>query len=389
MEKEYSDKVYYCTLNRLFGFRPDIIRGIIDCLGSARELFKMKLDSFWGQTGVFAKIAPMLNEKELQASEEELLMLGDRGIDFITIADKAYPELLRDCPDAPAGLYFKSCSPAEEVFNRRSQIAVVGTRDISQYGREWCRRIVVTMAESEGKPLIVSGFALGVDITAHIAALETGLPTVAVLPTGITDVYPPQNRKYVDRLTNTPGCAFVTDYPCGTVPKAINFLRRNRIIAGICSGTVLIESKAKGGGMMTARLAASYNRDLMVLPGRADDTRSEGCNQLLKEKLAEPIVDGKGLLETLGLGLEMKRTRPGLMEEIDTLFRCELTDVGLTEIKAIAKLIQRCRGISADELSAATGLSYSKIRTYTGLLECGGIITIDLLQRCSLMVRTV
>ena len=89
MEKEYSEKVYYCTLNRLFGFRPDITRGIIDCLGSAGELFKMKLDSFWGQRGVFAQIAPMLNEKELQASEEELLMLGDRGIDFITIADKA------------------------------------------------------------------------------------------------------------------------------------------------------------------------------------------------------------------------------------------------------------------------------------------------------------
>ena len=389
MEKEYSEKVYYCTLNRLFGFRPDITRGIIDCLGSAGELFKMKLDSFWGQRGVFAQIAPMLNEKELQASEEELLMLGDRGIDFITIADKAYPELLRDCPDAPAGLYFKSCSPAEEVFNRRRQIAVVGTRDISQYGQEWCQRIVMTMAESEGKPLIVSGFALGVDITAHLTALDTGLPTVAVLPTGITDVYPPQNRKYVDRLTNTPGCAFITDYPCGTVPKAINFLRRNRIIAGICSGTILIESKAKGGGMMTARLATSYNRDLMVLPGRADDIRSEGCNQLLKEKLAEPIVDGKGLLETLGLRPGIKRTRPGLMDEIETLFRCELTDIGLSEIKAVAKMIQKYRGISADELSAATGLNYSKIRTYTGLLECAGIISIDLLQRCSLMVRTV
>ena len=125
--------------------------------------------------------------------------------------------------------------------------------------------------------MIVSGLALGVDITAHAAALEGGLPTVGVSPVGIDDVYPRRHVPFVERMCATPGCALVTDYPPGTFPAAFSFIRRNRIIAGLAGSTVLIESRIKGGGMITARLAAGYGRDVFAVPGRIDDIRSQGC----------------------------------------------------------------------------------------------------------------
>lgn len=389
MKKEYSEETCLCALNRIFGFRPDIGHGIVESLGSASEVFRLGEAGLAEHLGPFSKIAPLINEHELEQSEAELARLKDRGIRFITIQDDGYPELLLECEDAPLGLYYRSDSAPEEVFNIRKQIAVVGTRDISPYGKEWCRKIVGAMARSEHKPLIVSGFALGTDIIAHLTAIEAGLPTVAVLPTGIDDIYPPHHRKYVDVMASTPGCAFVTDYPPGTVPKAINFLRRNRIIAGICSGTILVESKLKGGGMMTARLAASYNRDLMVLPGRVDDPRSQGCNQLLQEKLAEPLTDGETFLLNLGLGNAAKSMKKNLASEIEAIFKDELTESELLEMQTIAKMILKNRAISLDELCARCGMSFSKVSRHTGMLESEGVISVDILQRCSIVTKVI
>ena len=389
MEKDYSEKVCICALNRLLGFEPGIAHGLIGAAGSARALFGMTPDEKLAAFGPYSKVAPLLDERELRKSEEELERLGEAGCGFITITDPGYPALLRECEDAPLGLYYRGDSPPEKVFNLRPQIAVVGTRDISLYGREWCRKIVGAMAAARNKPLIVSGFAMGTDIIAHLAALEAGLPTVAVLPTGIDDVYPSRHRSIAGKLAATEGCAIVTDYPPGTEPKAINFIRRNRIIAGICSGTVLVESKAKGGGMITARLAASYDRDLMVLPGRVDDPRSQGCNELLREKLAEPVTDTVHFLDVLGLGSPSRRRASSLEDEIRARYGPVLSPEELGDLLAVAGIIRRRRGITLDELCPESCLPYGKVARYTGMLESDGIISTDLLQRCSINVKIV
>ena len=388
MERNYSEKVCLCALNRIFGYEPKVAHRIVGAAGSASAVFGMSADERAAMFGPYTGIAARINQSELEHTDDELRRLQDAGCSFITMDEPGYPALLRECPDAPLGLYYRSAFPPETVFNLRPQIAVVGTRDVSLYGKEWCRKIVGAMAGARLKPMIVSGFALGVDITAHLAALEGGLPTVAVLPTGIDDVYPSRHRSFAGTLAATEGCAIVTDYPPGTEPKAINFIRRNRIIAGICSGTVLVESKAKGGGMITARLAASYDRDLMVLPGRADDPRSQGCNELLREKLAEPVTDTVHFLDVLGLGSPSRRRAASLEDEIRARYG-SLPPDELGDLLTVAGIIRRRRGITLDGICPEACLPYGKVARYAGMLESDGFICTDLLQRCTINVKIV
>ena len=389
MEKEHDERICVCALNRLLGYEPAAAHRLIEAVGTAQDVFRMTSEEKFTVLGPFSKIGRLLNEDELEETEKELQRLEGRGYRFITMSDPGYPELMLECEDAPLGLYYRGCTPPEDVFNTRPGIAVVGTRDITPYGKEWCRKIVGAMALAEHKPLIISGFALGTDITAHLAALEAGLPTVAVLPTGIDDIYPPRHRHYADVLEKTGGCALVTDYPPDTQPKAINFIRRNRIIAGMSRGTILIESKARGGGMITARLAASYDRDLLVLPGRADDSHSQGCNILLREKLAEPVTDTSHFLDILGLGAPSRRRRQSLEQEVTDRYRSQVTPEELKDILMIAGIISRNRGITLDGICPLACLPYGAVARYAGMLESDGIISTDLLQRCSINVKIV
>ena len=389
MERNYGERTCLCALNRLLGFEPQAAHRLVAAAGSAAALFRMDPEEKLRMFGPFSRIAPMLDGRELERTEAELERLSDAGCRFIAYDEPGYPALLRECPDAPLGLYYRSGSEPEAVFNRRPQIAVVGTRDISLYGKEWCRKIVGALATSKRKPLVVSGFALGTDITAHLAALEAGLPTVAVLPTGIDDVYPSRHRSFAATLAATEGCALVTDYPPGTEPKAINFIRRNRIIAGMCSGTILVESKAKGGGMITARLAASYDRDVLVLPGRADDPRSQGCNALLREKIAEPVTDTVHFLETLGLGRPPRRRTAGFEDEVRDYFSSRLGQEDLADLMTVAGIIRRCRGVTAEGICPEACLPYGRVATLVGMLESEGFISTDLLQRCTINVKIV
>ena len=233
--------------------------------------------------------------------EEELTDLEKIGISFSAWNSASYPPLLKECADAPVGLYIRSVTPARELWNPSGNIAVVGTRDLSPYGKEWCEKAVTAIASGNEKPSIISGLALGTDICAHRTALDNGLPTIGVMATGPETVYPYRHKEFAERLWQTPGCALVTDYPPGTAPLAIHFLRRNRIIAGLADATILIESKSRGGGMTTSRLAFSYSRDVYALPGRADDVRSQGCNRLIREKIAEPLISIEDLIGSLGL----------------------------------------------------------------------------------------
>lgn len=389
MIDEKEERVCICALNRIMGFEPKTAHRLIGVTGSASAAFSLTAGEKLEILGPYSKISSLLNDKEIRYSEEELARLRDAGCDFITITDRGYPELLKECEDAPLGLYFRSCSTPEEVFDVRPQVAVVGTRDISLYGKEWCRKIVGSMALAAAGPLIVSGFAYGTDIIAHLSALESGLPTVAVLPTGIDDIYPTRHQKYAEALCSTPGCALVSDYPPGTEPKAINFIRRNRIIAGMCSGTILVESKSRGGGMITARLAVSYDRDLLVLPGRADDLRSQGCNILLREKVAEPITDTVHFLDVLGLGRSSRRKKENIENEIIALYGQLLSEEELHDMLAILSLIRKQRGITLDDISSTLGLPFGAVSRLTGMLESDGIICTDLLQRCAINLKIV
>jgi len=385
MDERIEERACLCALNRTFGFEPKVGLALLERFGSGREVFRH------AGKDVGKVLAEMSREKYLgqvtasafESAAMELEDLSGKGCRFVGIGEEGYPALLRECDDPPIGLYFKGGSSPEETFNQRVQVAVVGTRALTSYGRDWCQRIVSAMSKARSKPLVVSGLALGVDVTAHRTALENGLPTVAVMATGIDDIYPERNRSVGEQIASTPGCALVSDYPPGTSAVPFNFLRRNRIIAGCCSATILVESKVRGGGMMTARLAHSYDRDVMALPGRIDDPVSQGCNLLIKETMAEPVGDLGEMAERLGLGSASISRQADFLESVKEYYGKDLEAEELETVCSIAMFIKKNRGASLDEICQARKLTFSTVTRYTSMLECDGFISIDLLQHCS------
>ena len=383
--ENFKEKSCLCAMNRIFGFEPKIGLELIAQLGSAASLFNLNDKELDLLLGHLPKYRDRITRAAVEAEERELEYLQSSGITFCGWTENCYPDLLKECEDPPVGLYVRSSTPLTELWAPRSRIAVVGTRDISPYGKEWCEKVVRSLAHTESSPVIVSGLALGTDITAHKTALDEGIPTIGVMATGPEEVYPFRHREFAKRLVSTPGCALISDYPPGTSPVALNFLRRNRIIAGLSEATLLIESKIKGGGMMTARLAYSYNRDVYALPGRVDDLRSQGCNELIRRKIAEPITSEKDLLESLGLTSRRKVPASSLDLRIESAYKDILSPERIRLVKCIIRTITNRRGITVDELPAATGADYRTVAELTGILEIDGLIYIDLLKRCRIV----
>ena len=383
----FEQKAAYCTLGRIFGFEPSVGMRLVEAAGSAEAIFSMGDKALDSLLGPYCKFRHMLTSDEFRKSEDELQGLAAKGCRFISAAEEGYPPLLLECPDAPLGLYVKSVSEPAEIFCSRPSVSVVGTRDMSMYGREWCRRIVEALAGCRRQPAIVSGLAIGVDITAHTAALELGIPTIAVLPTYITEVYPARHRGWAARIAETPGCALVSDYPPGVTPQPVNFLRRNRIIAGFSQATVLVESRDKGGGLITANLAFEYSRDVYALPGRADDIRSQGCNRLIRAKVAEPIDDIDAFASSVGLGTFTRRNKLILKEEIERVYSSRTDRQEIDFIYEVARMIKDNRGVSIDEICAVRGCSWAEATKATGMLQADGFIEVDLFQRCGMKYR--
>lgn len=378
-----KETICACALNRVFGYEPRISLRLVQELGSAEAVFDLSPEEIDGLLGPYSKYRGQIRREMLEKEEKELALLGENGCRFLPYTSPDYPGMLRECEDPPAGLYVKCTGDMSAVFNSRPAVAVVGTRDMSPYGREWCVKIVDALSQAPAKPAIVSGLAFGVDITAHMAALGYGLPTIAVLPNGIETVYPSAHRVAAAKIASSPGSALVTDYPPGTGPVAFTFIRRNRIIAALSGTTILVESKARGGGLITARLASSYGREVLALPGRLDDPRSAGCNALIGEKTAEPVVNLRDLGEQAGLGRFNLRKKKDFMARTGQLYR-NLPDGERLPLLNAARAIKENRGITAEELCPVLGLPYSAVSALTCTLESDGVIHTDLLGRCTI-----
>lgn len=376
-------------MNRVFGFEPKSALAIISSLGCASALFAMTDRELEELLGPYSKFRSQIRRSSVYEAAAELERLEKSGIEFIGWGEEGYPPLLSECQDPPIGLYIRSSTPVAQLWNQKKNIAVVGTRDISPYGKDWCRKTVEGFAATKEKPLIVSGLALGTDICAHKAAVENGLPTIGVMATGPDSVYPYRHLAFAEQMCCTPGCALVTDFPPGTPPLPVHFLRRNRIIAGLSDATILIESKRKGGGMMTARLAFSYDREVYALPGRADDTRSQGCNYLISNKIAEPIISTESLIESIGMNPVRRSSKAACLESLTALYGQRLQAETVAEMSAILSVIRSRRGITIEEICSETGMSYSRLSSLVSMLEADGFISIDLLRRCSISRRSM
>lgn len=384
MDKDHLRLVSAIALNAIFGNEPRIAARIVETFGSAEEIFSLTEQERTEIFGPWSKFSSRLGPASLDAAHKEFLDLSARGINFISIFDTdAYPPLLRECPDAPLLLYVRG-DPS--VLLNRHPVSIVGTRDMDSYGRDWCVKAVRTLSEAPDKPLIVSGLAFGVDITAHLAALSCGLPTAAVIPVGIERIYPASHSVAAGKIIAAGG-AVITDYPPGTVPLPYNFLRRNRIIAGLSAATLLVESRRKGGGMMTARLASGYGRTVQALPGRVDDPRSAGCNALIAEKVAEAFTGPEALSEACGLGRPASRPVPKAEDALRERFSGRLSDNQIQSLTRVFTTIREHRGIRPDQLAGTLDMDYSAASRAICLLESEGFICTDVLQRCSTNVN--
>ena len=385
--KHFEEKAYLCALNRIFGFKPKIALALISHFGSASEVFSLKDKEIDMVLGPYSGYATSLRLASVETEAKELERLARDSISFIGWTENEYPELLKQCEDSPVGLYIRSRTPACELFKPRKEIAIVGTRDISLYGKEWCGKTVQALSLCEERPRIISGLAFGTDICAHKAAIENNLETIAVMATGPDQIYPYRHKEFALRLCETPGCALITDYPPGTAPLAIHFLRRNRIIAGLSEALLLIESKIKGGGMATSRLAFSYDRDVYALPGRVDDIRSQGCNYLIKNKIADPIISTDELIKSLGLNSAGKKRPESLENSLTNTYAGKIAEDRISLMASLLLAIREERGITLEELCSRCGMDYGLVATLTGTLETDGFITIDLMQRCSILTH--
>lgn len=384
--KDIEEKSCHCALNRIFGFKPKIGLALISHLGSASDAFRLKDRDLDILLGPYTGMKGQLNPAAVEKAAEELSRLEDMDIRFVGWNEDDYPDLLHECEDAPIGLYVRSRTPMGELWKPRRRIAVIGTRDITPYGKEWCTRIVSGLAGAQEKPVIISGLALGTDICAHRTALENGLPTIAVMATGPEAVYPYRHSEFADRIISTPGCALVTDYPPGTAPLSIHFLRRNRIIAGLSEASILIESRIRGGGMTTSKLAFSYSREVYALPGRVDDPCSQGCNLLIRNKIAEPITSTDTLLESLRLDRTCRKHKISYEDVIRNSYNESQSSETVGRLCRVISLIKDERGISLDEITSTTGYDPGSVLHLAGLLETDGFINIDILQRCCIEI---
>lgn len=370
----------YCALNRIFGYNPALALSLLNTCGSPQELFRAAPDIPGHQD-----LSDQLNQASLDWAARELETMDRLGFRFLHLGQEDYPSPLSECEDPPLGIYIRASSSPAEIFSLRPMVAIVGTRDVSPYGSTWCKKIVEAMAEAAVKPCIVSGLAFGIDGIAHTAALEHGLTTIGVMATGIETVYPWQHKELARRMSEAPGCAVLTDYPMNTAPVALNFVRRNRIIAGLSSSVTVIESRKRGGALMTARYACDYSRDVFAVPGRIDDVRSAGCNSLISAHMAEIVASPEELVEKLGL---MPRSRRKT-DRRKVLRSAIVSRYGSTAdaMETVCLCIFDSPGSGFAEISAMTSLPYSTVLECAGMLEADGFIVTDLLQRCCISGR--
>lgn len=231
-------------------------------------------------------------EEALRVAREEVKFIAENHINALFYTDPDYPARLRNCNDAPVMLYtLGNTAP----MSASHTVAIVGTRHCTSYGADFTRRLVKDLARKLDDITVVSGLAYGADICAHRAALDAGIPTGAVFAHGLNTVYPADHRNDARRIVHEGGF-LVTEYSSSAAIHRGNFLARNRIVAGLCDVTIVIESDLRGGAMSTARIASEYGREVMALPGRVSDTYSRGTNELIASNTATIIRDADDLI---------------------------------------------------------------------------------------------
>lgn len=336
-------------------------RKLVSFFGEVEAIFREPYRNLIRIPGIGDGIARYIsNRSYLAIAEKEADYVEKNGIKTFFYLDNDYPYRLRQCDDSPVVFFFKGTCD----LNSSKILSVVGTRNATSRGREICEKIIAELGSGHPDIIIVSGLAYGIDITAHKAALAKNIQTIGVLGHGFKTMYPSVHRSIAASMLKNGG--LLTDFSSDTLPERNNFIKRNRIIAGISDATLIVESGITGGALITADIAGSYNRDVFALPGRPDDQWSAGCNSLIKNNKAA-LIESAGDIE-YGLGWQPEKTKPVMQR---TLF----SDLSDSE-KQIYELVAKEGDLTIDDICRTLNIPVNKLSSlllqmeFKGMLRC-------------------
>ena len=308
--------------------------------------------------GLQTDMAPLMRR-----AEEELRYCESKGIQPLTMTDEAYPERLKQCDDAPVVLYYIGNAD----LNQRRVINIVGTRKCTPYGQDLIRRFISDLRMICPEVLVVSGLAYGVDICAHRNALEQGFETVGVLAHGLDDLYPSRHKDTANRMVGQGG--LLTEFMTGTNADKINFVRRNRIVAGMSDACILVESAVKGGGLITASISRGYGRDVFAFPGRVGDEYSAGCNNLIRDNGAALICNADDFVRAMGWEGDARMVKA----QNEGIQRNLFPDLSPEE-QTIVDVLQRHNDLQVNMLAAQTNIPVNRLTALLFELEMKGVV---------------
>ena len=333
--------------------------------GSATAIFEHRKQI----TDLFPDAAQQLKDalnncdEALRLAEAECEYIEKKRIKAYTMNSADYPQRLLECNDAPLVLFF--CGKSD--LNSHHIINIVGTRRCTQYGKDICREFIADLKRECPDMLIVSGLAYGIDIHAHRAALQNGMTTIGVLAHGLDRIYPAMHRQTAAKMTENGG--LLTEYLSGTTPEKVNFVRRNRIVAGMADATIVVESAEHGGALITAELASTYNRDVFAFPGRISDEFSEGCNKLIARQKATMILNADEFLRSMNWKqADSNSKQDGVQQELFP----ELTP----DEAAIVEALRNCDNKQINQIVVETGLNFHTVSSCLYELEYKGVVAL-------------
>jgi DNA processing protein len=353
---------YKIGITLIKGIGNNLAKNLIAYVGSVEGVFHQKQSTLAKIPGIGETLSKeIVSQNVLLRADEEIEFIQKNKILAYYYTDREYPFRLKECSDSPIMIFSKgNCNLNDGKF-----VGIVGTRNATETGKENCKKLIFDLASIQPNTIIVSGLAYGIDICAHKAALDAGLPTIGVVGHGLDRIYPAAHRPTAVKMM--PKGALLTEYLSKTNPDRPNFVQRNRIIAGLCDALVIVESGARGGALITAEFANDYNRDVFAYPGRVTDEWSVGCNALIKNNKASLIESVNDLCRFMNW--EKQVTTGGQM--VQTALFHDLSD---EEQEIVTVLRQSSDGIQMNELAILLTKPSSKISSLLLEMEFKGIV---------------
>jgi len=360
-----QETFYAMALTRISNFNFATALALYQELGSATAIYENRADI----SKVVDDCSPRLiealrNWKEpMKRAEKEMEFCQKHNIQVLVPADERYPQRLTECADAPLVLYYKGVAD----LNQAKIVSIVGTRHCTAYGQDLIRRFMEGLKRWCPTVLVVSGLAYGVDINAHRQALANGYETVGVLAHGLDRIYPPRHRDTAKEMVATGG--LLTEFMTMTNADKPNFVRRNRIVAGISDATILVESAAKGGGLITTNIARSYSRDVFAFPGAVGAQYSEGCNNLIRDNGAMLITNADDFVNAMGWN-DDATLQAAMGNGIERQLFPDLSE----DEQTIVDLLRKTNDLQINILSVKATLPINKLTALLFQLEMKGVV---------------